>query len=124
MGYRRPGVRSLSARCLLAAVVAACSSGPTSSYGIALDATGRLYVANSATNSITVYAAAATGNVTPMATIAGSNTGLHLPTGITVDAAGSAIYVGNFSSITVYPGVEHRDRAPIDSKATRESQSA
>jgi hypothetical protein len=51
--------------------------------GIALDAAGRIYVANSATTSaqyrITVYAAGATGDVAPVVTISGSNTGLSVP---------------------------------------------
>ena len=42
-----------------------------------------LFVANFTSNSITVYAAGATGNATPTATIAGSNTGLNGPVGVT-----------------------------------------
>ena len=54
--------------------------------GIALDGAGNIYVANNGVNdvaSITVYAAGASGNATPMVTIAGSNTGLTNPTLIT-----------------------------------------
>src|SRR5438309_11196194 len=46
------------------------------------------YVANFTGNSITVYAAGATGNATPTATIAGSNTGLNQPLGIALDGDG------------------------------------
>jgi len=62
-----------------------------------------LYVANFTGNSITVYAAGATGNATPVATIAGSNTGLNAPFGIALDAGGR-LYVANIDSdsITVY----------------------
>ena len=53
--------------------------------------------------SITVYAAGASGNATPTATIAGGNTGLGVPYGIALDGAGN-IYVANAggNSITVY----------------------
>src|SRR5438093_1303346 len=65
--------------------------------------TGKLYVANFVGNSITVYAAGASGNATPTATIAGGNTGLNFPNGIALDGAGN-IYVGNDggNSIMVY----------------------
>jgi sugar lactone lactonase YvrE len=78
--------------------------------GIALDRSGNIYATNnySSTNgpvapAVTVYAANPSGtlNETPLATITGSNTGLNLPGGIAVDAAGK-IYVGNTGSITVY----------------------
>jgi len=84
--------RSLSARLILAAVVAACSSGPTASPPNAPSGNS-LYVANSscpscgAPASVTIYPAGATGNATPTATIAGSSTGLSVPTGIAVDPA-------------------------------------
>src|SRR6266702_2438782 len=62
-----------------------------------------LYVANAGGNTITVYAAGASGNATPTATIAGGNTGLNVPVGIALDGAGN-IYVTNLNanSITVY----------------------
>jgi hypothetical protein len=47
-----------------------------------VDGAGNIYVANSGGN-ITVYAPGASGNATPTATIAGSNTGLNSPTLIT-----------------------------------------
>src|SRR5260370_5835745 len=55
------------------------------------------YVANFNGNSATVYAAGATGNATPIATIAGSNTGLTRPHGIAVDAPGR-LYVANIAN--------------------------
>ena len=57
---------------------------------IALDASGKIYVANcgcgstSAPSSVTVYAAGANGNVAPIQTISGTDTGLDQPVGITV----------------------------------------
>ena len=54
--------------------------------------------------SILVYAPGASGNATPTATIAGSNTGLTGSYGIALDGAGN-LYVANAGvpySITVY----------------------
>jgi len=72
--------------------------------GVALDASGRIYVANSTGSptgsggigSITVYAANPTGtlNEAPVATIVGANTGFDQPYGIAIDAAGR-IYAAN-----------------------------
>jgi hypothetical protein len=79
------------------------SNTALSPVGIALDASGKIYVANefnpnsdSGTPSVTVYAANPSGtiNETPLATIAGSNTGLTQPVGVAVDASGK-IYVVN-----------------------------
>jgi len=75
--------------------------------GIARDASGRIYVTNVATNTVTVYAAGANGNVPPIAVIGGSDTRLSDPTGIALDASGK-IYVLNRAdnrkgSIKVYP---------------------
>jgi sugar lactone lactonase YvrE len=80
---------------------------PTS---FARDAGGRIYVTNFATNTVTVYAANAYGNVPPLAVIGGANTQLVNPTGIALDAGGK-IYVLNSEvngtgSITVYPPLE------------------
>jgi hypothetical protein len=51
--------------------------------GIELDAASRIYVVNSAFSSnqyrITVYAAGSSGNIAPVATLAGINTGLSAP---------------------------------------------
>ncbi|MGD0118940.1 MAG: NHL repeat-containing protein [Candidatus Binatus sp.] len=71
--------------------------------GIAIDASGRIYVANSYTNTVTVYAANANGSVPPITVIGGSNTLLANPDGIALDALGR-IYVVNSSdnSIAVY----------------------
>ncbi len=85
----------------------AVTTDMASPYGIARDSAGRIYVANSATNTITVYAANAGGNVSPLAVIGGSNTGLADPIGVALDAT-DKIYVlnGSTSSVTIY--------APLD----------
>jgi beta-lactam-binding protein with PASTA domain len=89
------------------ATIAGSNTGLDAPYGVALDANGQIYVANisqDSTPSITVYAANPSGtlNEAPVATIAGSSTGLNAPTSVAVDASG-LIYVGNGGgSITVY----------------------
>ena len=75
--------------------------------GLVRDSLGRLYVANSATNTITVYPPGANGNVPPLAVIGGSNTFLADPSAIAIDASGK-LYVLNTPTypkgvITVYP---------------------
>ncbi|HYK82116.1 MAG TPA: NHL repeat-containing protein [Gemmatimonadales bacterium] len=94
--------------------IAGNNTGLSAPQGIALDAAGNLYVSNlfgGSLGNILVFAAGASGNVAPKATIAGTSTGLWFPTGIALDAAGR-IYVANednnsgyTESITVYaPG--------------------
>ncbi len=85
----------------------ALNTDMTAPSGLAGDASGRLYVTNSGTNTVTVYAANSNGNVPPIAVIGGSNTGLENPEAIAVDASGK-IYVVSASKyprgiITVYP---------------------
>ncbi len=76
-------------------VLAGGNTELTDPAGIALDGAGKIYVANPGNLSITVYAAGASGDATPIATIRGSNTGLTGgPYGIALDGAGN-IYVAN-----------------------------
>jgi sugar lactone lactonase YvrE len=77
-------------------------------YAITVDSSGRIYVANLGTGfdpvpSVSIYAACANGDVTPIGTIGGSKTGLSQPDGIALDARGN-IYVANAlsGSVTVY----------------------
>ena len=75
-------------------------------YGIALDASGKIYVTNNTEgerfgapnddyeNRVTVYPAGARGNIAPVTRIAGSATGIGQPQGITVDSS-DRIYVTN-----------------------------
>lgn len=87
----------------------AIDSDMSSPRGLARDSIGRLYVANSATNTVTVYAAGANGNVPPLAVIGGPETRLTPPAGIALDASDN-IYVLNYyelnyassPAITVY----------------------
>jgi len=82
----------------------ALTTDMTNPGGIARDVSGRIYVTNTPTNTITIYAADAEGNVPPLAVIGGSLTLLANPTAIALDASGK-IYVLNTgtTAITVYP---------------------
>ena len=63
-----------------------------------------LYVANLNSSTITVYEGDATGNVSPVRTISGANTGLSSPVALVRDPAGP-LYVTNYrapQSVTVY----------------------
>jgi hypothetical protein len=87
----------------------------TSSCGV----THCIYVANdtgSYADSITVYPLNANGNVTPVQSISGANTGLSYPAGVAVDQGGN-VYVTNSSypvaSITVYAPGANGNIAPI-----------
>ncbi|HTT76261.1 MAG TPA: hypothetical protein VMF50_09830, partial [Candidatus Binataceae bacterium] len=75
--------------------------------GLARDSSGRIYVTNEATNTVTVYPSGSNGNVAPLAVIGGSNTKLASPGRVTLDAAGR-LYVVNSANypkgaINVYP---------------------
>jgi 6-phosphogluconolactonase (cycloisomerase 2 family) len=69
--------------------------------GIAFDAAGNIYVANSNVHqsgeaSITVFAAGANGNVSPIEMIAGTKTKLLNPYGLARDGSGN-IHVANYA---------------------------
>src|SRR6266705_3129165 len=88
------------------AVVAAMSAGVSAAATVTVTggvAGKPLYVANLLGNSIAVYAAGASGNAAPTATIAGANTGLNAPFGIALDAAGN-VYVANHDPNQVNSG--------------------
>ena len=79
-----------------------------------VDKTGAVYVSALATPAIVVFAPGAHGNVAPVRTIRGSETGLAQPTGIALDSAG-LLYVANqlSNTITVYPAGADGDATPI-----------
>lgn len=100
---------------------AACSSSSKSSpSGPGPDAAqvdaGRgsgIYVTNSGSASVTVFALGASGNAIPVRTIAGTSTGLASPLGIGVDSFGN-VYVANRSAgtVTVYGPADSGNVAP------------
>jgi Fibronectin type III domain len=75
------------------------ATGLAAPQGVAADRAGHVFVANSATNSITEYANGASGNVAPIATISGSHTGLFGPTGLAI--SGTTIWVTDATTDTL-----------------------
>ena len=72
-----------------------------------------VYVADSGGNSVTVYPINANGDVSPVAIIAGSKTGLSAPTPVSLDGSGR-IYVGNYSdSILVFAAGASGNVSPV-----------
>jgi sugar lactone lactonase YvrE len=82
-----------------------------------LGATRGIYVSNNGSNSVTLYPLGAGGNIAPLATVAGGNTGLSRPRGIAFDEPGN-LYVANSTggdgtgSITEYAAGSTGDVAP------------
>ena len=83
-------------------------------YGVAVDAAKNIYASDLRNPVLTVYAAGATGNVAPIRTITGANTGLQGPLGLAVDAAGELI-CSNFGAetVTVYAAGANGDATPV-----------
>lgn len=71
--------------------------------GLAVDASGRLYVSDYTAKAIYVFAAGASGNTAPIRTIAGSATGLVQPSGMGFDSHGH-----------LYVAQGHDSTAPIE----------
>jgi hypothetical protein len=92
-------------------------------YGVAVDAMRNVYVVNfadgeSGRESITVYAAGAHGDATPIQSISGSNTQIYIPDGIAVDDAENIYVVNNVGpsskgSVTVYAAGASGNVAPM-----------
>lgn len=109
------------------AIISGSKTGLAQPWGLALDPNGNVYVANqnfgSGSYTITVFAAGANGNVSPIRTISGSATLLSCPAGIALDGSTPPnIYVANNScqgssagyyAITVYAGGANGNVAPI-----------
>jgi hypothetical protein len=109
------------------ATIAGAKTGLKSLAGIALDSKGRIYAANAEggtfkQGSLTIYPPLATGDIRPIATIGGANTGLNDPVGVALDPRGN-IYVVNqagltgLGTVTIYPAGSNGDAAPIKSFA-------
>lgn len=74
-----------------------------------------IFVTNRSGNSVTVYARTASGNVTPLRTLAGPSTALSTPEGLAVDTVNDELFVANNgnNSITVYPRTATGNVAPL-----------
>jgi sugar lactone lactonase YvrE len=90
---------------------------------LAVSPDGTIYVTDwsGQTGSVTVYAPGATGNVAPIQTISGSNTGIDNPNAVAVDSKGR-IYVSSTPPgstagccITIYAKNANGNVAPIRS---------
>src|SRR2546430_3095720 len=109
------------------AAIAGDNTGLSSPSGLALDASGRIYVTNQGdlfgeNASVEIFSSGASGNATPLARIAGGNTGLIAPAGIALDAAGN-VYVPNAhaspADITIYAAAADGNVAPTSTIVTR-----
>ena len=82
----------------IATITSAGYTATSATIGIALDASQNIYVTSSgaggSTASVLEFKAGSNGNVTPIITIAGSNTQMYLNAGLALDTSGN-IYVAN-----------------------------
>jgi hypothetical protein len=88
----------------------------TATDGIALDASGDLYVSDFIAKDVLVFAPGAHGNTAPLRTIAGADTLLTQPAGMALDAAGN-LYVANYGDAN-YSVVEFAAGASGDATPT------
>jgi HYDIN/CFA65/VesB-like, Ig-like domain/NHL repeat len=104
------------------AEISGADTGLSTPYGVAVDASGEIYVSNIGNDSITVYPAGSDGDQAPVAMIAGSNTDILSPYGVSLDAGGN-IYVLSCADcvptenlphnrITVYPRLSNGNVTP------------
>ena len=76
--------------------------------GLAVDASGDLWVSESTIDSVNEYSPTASGDAVPIASLGGPDTGLAAPQGLVFDSAGNLTVAnagpnGTDGSITVYP---------------------
>jgi len=67
-----------------------------------MDQNGRLYVANTGSASIVVFAAGANGNVAPAVALTGSNTGLQRPFALAFDSRGRLLVADESVGVIVF----------------------
>jgi hypothetical protein len=84
---------------VVGAPIKGASTGLADPQGVASDSSGHVFVANVAGNSITEYAAGASGNTAAIATISGSQTGLSGPTGLAL--SGTSLWVTDANTDTL-----------------------
>ncbi|MFZ0245889.1 NHL repeat-containing protein [Candidatus Binatus sp.] len=95
------------------ATISGFNTGLVSPVGIAVDSSRNIYVADDGMRysiifppSVYVFSAGSYGDIAPIATISGSNTGVTYPAGIALDSS-RKIYVANSypGGLTVYPAL-------------------
>ncbi len=88
------------------ATIGGSITGLIAPHGIALDSSGKIYVADNGAKSLYFFSAlgSSTGllNEAPIATISGSNTGLNSPQGVAVDSTVGDIYVADNGATSVF----------------------
>ena len=87
------------------------NTGLESPYGVALDSSGNIWVAEAQAKAIYEFPADSTGNVAPIDTIAGPDTGFGAPTGLAVAPDGT-IYVAVGNSIEIFGSGASGDASP------------
>lgn len=83
---------------------------------LACPAQDELFVSNSNSNAITVYARTASGNTAPIRVLQGAATALSSPSGIAVDLVNDELIVANKTapySVTIYPRTASGNTAPL-----------
>jgi hypothetical protein len=91
--------------------------------GIALDASNRVYIANYGADSITVFAAGASGSVAPIRMLTGPATTIAFPIGISVDVAGNAYLAERTGKFLVFGPSQNGNVAPIRTVTDAEASS-
>ena len=105
------------------AKISGSNTGLNAPSGIAVDAGGRIWVAELASSTVSEFAANANGNVAPIGTIQGGATGLSHPSRLTFDAAGD-LWVSNpdNNTVTEYPPGTTGNIAPIATLSSKAFQ--
>jgi sugar lactone lactonase YvrE len=80
--------------------------------GIARDSAGNIYVANSESNTITIYSPDTMGNASPIAAIGGDLTGITVPRDVALDS-GDNIYVLTNNAVMVFAPGSKGNVAPL-----------
>ncbi len=99
------------------ATITSYFTGLAAPSGIAVDAIGKIYLANSLggpseSGSVNIYASGSYATGLPIATIAGDNTGLSNPYAIGVNSIGDIAVLNQGNAITVYPAGSSGDVSP------------
>ncbi len=96
-------------------LIAGLATGLKDPVGIFVDAFKHIFVVNPIADTVIEFPAGTTGNVTPIATIAGKDTGLDFPYDVALDGVGN-LYVTNsnpYNTVTEYPPTTNGNVAPI-----------
>jgi len=78
-----------------------------------MSSNGRLYVADQTAGEIVIFAAGANGNAAPVATIAGSSTGLAGPCPLAFDSKGRLLVADQYSGLLVFAKGASGNASPV-----------